>query len=71
MGLNPIIRFELIRTARRSRHYVMGAALGLVPVYVAWVLYEFGAQAAAMNGGHERSIGFRFRPGSRIWSSSS
>jgi hypothetical protein len=62
VDLNPIVRFELIRTARRRRHYVMRVALGLVPLYVTWVLYAFGAQSAAMTGGRERSISLRHLP---------
>ena len=54
MDSNPIFRFELIRTARQRRHYAMRAVLGLLLLYVAWMLYAFWDQAAAMAGGWER-----------------
>ena len=37
----------------------MRVALGLVPLYVTWVLYAFGAQSAPMTGGREKSISLR------------
>ena len=54
MDSNPIFCFELIRTARQRRHYAMRAVLGLLLLYVAWMLYAFWDQAAAMAGGWER-----------------
>jgi ABC-type transport system involved in multi-copper enzyme maturation permease subunit len=62
VDLNPIVRFELIRTARWRRHYVMRVALGLVLLYVIGVLYVFGAQSTVMTGGRERSISLRHLP---------
>jgi ABC-type transport system involved in multi-copper enzyme maturation permease subunit len=58
VNLNPIFRFELIRTARWRRLYVMRAALGLIPLYVTWELYGFWGQS----GSRDRSIVLRHLP---------
>jgi hypothetical protein len=50
VDLNPIIRFELIRTARWRRHYQMRAALGLIPLYVIWVLYDWAYHESIVGG---------------------
>ena len=53
---NPIVRFELIRAARRPRHYAMRAAAGLVLLYAAWMLYRvFDDPWQATAGGWEWS----------------
>ena len=62
MDSNPIFRFELIRTARQRRHYAMRVVLGLLLLYVAWMLYAFWDQSAAMAGGRERSRIIRHLP---------
>jgi ABC-type transport system involved in multi-copper enzyme maturation permease subunit len=39
MDVNPIFRSEMIRTARRARHYAMRTFVGLSLLFVAWSLY--------------------------------
>src|SRR5579883_1279909 len=39
MNFGPILRSELMRTARWRRHYALRAAIGLIPLYALWVLY--------------------------------
>jgi hypothetical protein len=53
MDFNPIFCSELIRAARRRRHYAMRAAAGLLPLCVAWTLYIHWDESAAMAGGWE------------------
>src|SRR5579871_4718057 len=43
---NPIVRRELIRTARSRFHYVIRAALGVIPLAIAWVFSASGANAS-------------------------
>lgn len=57
MGLGPILRFDLIRTARRPRTYALRAALGATLVGVCWLGYE--------GAGLENLLGPR-RPGNEV-----
>jgi hypothetical protein len=61
IDLNPIVHFELIRTARWRRHYLMRAALGLIPLYVIWFVYGQADHESAAGGG-ERSTVLRHLP---------
>jgi len=61
VDLNPIVRFELIRTARRRRHYLMRAAVGLIPLYVIWFVYDQAHDESA-TGASGRSIVLRHVP---------
>ena len=61
MDLNPIVRFELIRTARWHPHYAMRAALSLISLYVMWVLYDW-ASHDVLAGSSQRSAMFRDLP---------
>jgi hypothetical protein len=63
MPSNPIVRFELIRSARQPRRYAMRAAAGLVLLYVAWMLYRaFDEPWLATAGACERSRMLRHLP---------
>lgn len=55
MRLGPILRYELVRTARRPAHYLMRAALGLSLLYVSWALYDSIGHSRATVGGGARS----------------
>jgi hypothetical protein len=56
MDVGPIFRSEMIRMARRRRHYAMRAVLGLLLLSVAWALYgAFADRAMAMRNGRERA----------------
>jgi hypothetical protein len=53
METNPIFRSEVIRAARRRLHYTMRAAVGLLPLSVAWTFYAHWDRSAVMAGGWE------------------
>src|SRR5207249_2891361 len=64
MDLEPILRYELIRTARWRRHYALRTAIGLTLVYAVWVLYsQWDWHAARGQGGPIRPGDARALPG--------
>src|SRR5262249_44133657 len=61
--ISPIFRTEMIRAARRRRHYAMRAVLGLLLLSVAWALYgAFGDRSMAMRDSRERARILRHLP---------
>lgn len=60
MDLGAIVRLELIRTARLRRHYAARSALGLVLLYVAWVLQGYLVRAATTRNGELGLVPFSY-----------
>lgn len=56
MRLGPILRYELVRTARRPAHYLMRAALGLSLLHVSWALYDAIGHPLGTVGGGARAL---------------